>query len=114
MGRLASEIVNNSGDLGRVANMRLRDAISTRSPGMSAAAISAEVENIGVEIMILHMNLVNSTGGTEATAVAAYHHQVFRNHSLPNNTFGGTMFTGSEAEAWFTSKLPILGWLDCR
>jgi YD repeat-containing protein len=51
MAATALAIVNNSSDLGRIANMRLRDAITTRSPQMSRSAVSAEVQLIGVQLM---------------------------------------------------------------
>src|SRR5690606_71588 len=103
MAATASSIVNNSNFAGQYANVRLRDAISSRSPGMSTGAISAEVQQIGVQLMRQHVNAVNTFGSPSAGQIAAYHFAVFGAHGLPNTTFGGSMITGTEAEATLTS-----------
>lgn len=103
----ALSIVNNSTDLGMIANMRLRDAITTRSPTMSVDAVSAEVQQIGVQLMQQHVSAVQQLGNPSAGDIAAYHYQVFGQHGLPNTTFGGSMMTGTQIEATITS--PIWG-----
>jgi len=109
MAATALGIVNNSSEMGMIANMRLRDAITTRSPGMSAGAVSAEVQQIGVELMRAHVNAVNTFGSPSAANIAAYHFQVFGAHNLPNTTFGGSMITGTELEATMFSLI----WKRC-
>ena len=109
MAATALAIVNNSSDIGMIANMRLRDAITTRSPGMSVGAVSAEVQQIGVQLMRAHVNAVNTFGSPSAANIAAYHFQVFGAHNLPNTTFGGSMMTGTELEATLTSPV----WMGC-
>jgi RHS repeat-associated protein len=110
MAATASSIVNNSNFSGQFANVRLRDAISSRSPGMSTSAISAEVQQIGVQLMRQHVNAVNTFGSPSAGQIAAYHFAVFGAHGLPNTTFGGSMITGTETEAALTSPI----WKQCR
>jgi len=109
MAGTALSIVNNSSDLGMIANMRLRDAITTRSPSASFGAVSAEVQQIGVQLMRAHVNAVNTFGSPSASQIAAYHYQVFGAHGLPNTTFGGSPITGTGAEATLTSPI----WMGC-
>uniref|UniRef100_UPI001D018CC5 RHS repeat-associated core domain-containing protein n=1 Tax=Rhizorhabdus wittichii TaxID=160791 RepID=UPI001D018CC5 len=122
MAATALGIIDNSTEQGQIANMRLRDAISSRSPGMSVDAISREVNQIGVELMQQHAQLIDRTGGTSAGDVAAYHAAVFGGHGLPATTFGGAMITGTRAEASISAAMgnilgavfPVANWLVCR
>ena len=77
------------------------------------ATVQAEVQQIGVELMRLHVNAVNTFGNPSAAQIARYHFQVLDAHRLPNSTFGASMFTGTETEASITAHLPGVGWLGC-
>jgi RHS repeat-associated protein len=110
LGATSLSIATNSSFWGQFANVRLRDTISSRSPSMSTSAISAEVQQIGIELMRAHVRAVDGFGNPSPMQIAGYHFRVFKNHNLPNTTFGGSMITGTQAEAWFTWP----GWAECN
>lgn len=105
----ALSIVNNSSFSGQFANVRLRDYISSRSPQMSATAISAEVQQIGVELMQQHVAAIDRFGSPTTSQIADYHRLVFNAHGLPGSAFGGTMILGSAGITNF-----VTGWAGCR
>mgnify|MGYP007081798730 FL=1 len=113
MAKTAQSIINNSNFSGGYANAKLAGAINIRNGanGVSASAyaVGKEMNQIGVELMRAHVNAVNTFGSPSAGQIAAYHFQVFAAHGLPNTTFGGALFTGTEAEAALTSPI----WMGC-
>lgn len=105
----ALSIVNNAfWGAGVVANLRLRNFINERTPGMTASAVSAEVQQIGVQLMQQHVAAIDKFGSPNTSQIADYHNQIFNSHGLPNSTFGGTMFGGAGITNFIT------GWAGCR
>lgn len=98
-------IVNDSSQLGKLANQRLRDAIEARSPGTAPAAVDSEMEQIGRDLMRRHARLLEDTSDPSAAAIARYHFDEFAQHGLPATTFGGAPVTGTETEAGLTQGL---------
>ena len=113
----ARSILGDSNFSGTFANSRLRGAIFARNRAegapLSYSAAQSEVQQIGVQLMRLHVNAINTFGNPSAAQIARYHFDIFRAHRLPNSVFGGAMFTGTETEAAATAHLPGLGWLGC-
>jgi hypothetical protein len=110
LGDTALSIVNNSNFSGQYANLRLRDALSSRSPHMSPDQISAEANQIGVELMREHVKTVGSPGTFTPSQISNYHNAVFARHGLAPSTFGGAMVSGTPLEAEVTSPW----WYHCR
>ncbi len=105
----ALSIINNSNFSGEYANVRLRDYVSSRSPGMSSGEISAEVQQIGVDLMRAHIAAIDALGSPTPSDIADYHNDVLNSHGLPSSAFGGTMVFDS---AGLTNLLT--GWAGCR
>jgi hypothetical protein len=110
MGQIGLEIALDSGALAHYANVRLQGEILMRSPDISPQALSAEVNQIGVQLMDAQVATVDQFGSPSASQIADYHFAVFAAHGLPRSTFGGAMFTGTQAEANATSRI----WMNCR
>lgn len=109
LGAVGLGMVTNSSAAVQWSNMRLRGAIINRSPHMSPSAVSAEVQQIGVELMRAHVTAV-SAGNMSAETVVDYHFDVLDDHGLPRKTFGGTPVFGSKKEASLTSGV----WMHCQ
>jgi RHS repeat-associated protein len=95
----------NSSILGQEANMRLRDAILDRSPTMTSDQISAEVQQVGVDLMRQYAGAVSRYGNVNASRFADIHYAVFAAHGLPRSTYGASPIFGSHLEAELSSPL---------
>jgi RHS repeat-associated protein len=114
IGATGVSIVNDAFGLGALANDRLEKRIRVRAKlggqAMSNAAVAAEMQAIGVEIMRAHTALVRSTNGSfTAVNVADYHRAIFKSHGLPPDTFGGA-FLGNRSDARWSKPL----WMKCK
>ncbi len=114
IGATGLSIVRDSWGLGAMANNRLESRIRGREymagRSISDAAVAAEMQTIGVQLMNAHSALVQrSNGSFTAVDVADYHMAIFRAHGLPPDTFGGTPL-GSRNDARWTKPI----WMDCQ
>ena len=105
--------MTNTG-LGALANGRLFTALLARDDQtgqyQGLAQVHAEMDKIGVQLMVQHVQTLNTFHGITPVQVADYHFQVFGEHDLPRDTFGGTPLAGMDWEA--SVSAPI--WMHCQ
>ena len=77
---------------------------------MSSETISAEVQQIGVQIMQTYVGAVSQFGNVSAQQFADIHYTIFEAHGLPDTTFGGAPLFGSDLETAATSP----AWKLCQ
>jgi hypothetical protein len=116
MGAIGLAVVNDTPGLGSAANDRLFQALMVRDfdrglpAPTSPTRANAEMNQIGIEIMRAHVNVVRTFGTVTAVQSADYHFQVFGAHDLSRNTFGGAPLFGTRLESRISSPL----WLNCQ